>query len=182
MKKLDRAEYDKLRRKAMYAVKKAIKAGDLKELDGSVLCVDCGDSASVYDHRDYEKPLDVEPVCRSCNGKRGASIQRPVDWNNYAGKCWSSLSSGGGDEYLDTQHLAINVDLDELYDCTHELFPETDPDVRVAMKELAAFPQKKYKNTQCKHILGRAVWFKYKWDNSIKKSVWIVDNSKPPPR
>jgi hypothetical protein len=25
----------------------------------------------VYEHRDYTKPLQVEPVCRSCNALRG---------------------------------------------------------------------------------------------------------------
>lgn len=27
-----------------------------------------------YDHRDYTKPLSVEPVCRSCNKLRGPAI------------------------------------------------------------------------------------------------------------
>ena len=44
--------------------------GLLPMLDGSVPCVDCGKPAHSYDHRDYEKPLDVEPVCRSCNRRR----------------------------------------------------------------------------------------------------------------
>ena len=34
-------------------------------------CVDCGRTAQSYDHRDYDRPLDVVPVCRSCNLKRG---------------------------------------------------------------------------------------------------------------
>jgi predicted RNA-binding Zn-ribbon protein involved in translation (DUF1610 family) len=34
-------------------------------------CVDCGDKATDYDHRDYNKPLEVDPVCRPCNFKRG---------------------------------------------------------------------------------------------------------------
>lgn len=37
-------------------------------------CTDCERPASVYDHRDYNKPLDVEPVCRRCNHKRGNAI------------------------------------------------------------------------------------------------------------
>ena len=37
-------------------------------------CVDCGAQAEHYDHRDYEKPLDVEPVCRKCNNARGPAI------------------------------------------------------------------------------------------------------------
>lgn len=55
--------------------------GALKKarLDGKIdsptnhLCVDCGKPAYCWDHRDYMKPLDVEPVCRSCNAKRPPS-------------------------------------------------------------------------------------------------------------
>jgi hypothetical protein len=38
------------------------------------LCVDCGAKAYCYDHRDYRKPLEVEPVCRSCNKRRGPAL------------------------------------------------------------------------------------------------------------
>lgn len=34
-------------------------------------CADCGDRAIQYDHRDYNKPLVVDPVCQSCNLRRG---------------------------------------------------------------------------------------------------------------
>lgn len=34
-------------------------------------CADCGEPADGYDHRDYGKPREVEPVCRSCNTRRG---------------------------------------------------------------------------------------------------------------
>lgn len=37
-------------------------------------CVDCGIPATEYDHRDYTKPRDVEPVCRPCNHKRGPAL------------------------------------------------------------------------------------------------------------
>jgi hypothetical protein len=40
------------------------------------LCVDCGDKASVYDHRDYNKPYEVDPVCRKCNLKRGPGLNK----------------------------------------------------------------------------------------------------------
>jgi len=49
----------------------AINRGLLAKLDGSVKCVDCGKPARVYDHRDYAHPLDVDPVCKRCNQKRG---------------------------------------------------------------------------------------------------------------
>ena len=34
-------------------------------------CTDCGGPAREYDHRDYAKPLEVEPVCHRCNIRRG---------------------------------------------------------------------------------------------------------------
>lgn len=37
-------------------------------------CVDCGAQASVYDHRYYSHPLEVDPVCSGCNSKRGPAL------------------------------------------------------------------------------------------------------------
>lgn len=34
-------------------------------------CFDCPSRAEVYDHRDYLKPYEIEPVCKICNYKRG---------------------------------------------------------------------------------------------------------------
>lgn len=50
-----------------------MRSGELKRLDGSIECVDCGMPAKEYDHRDYTRPLDVVPVCGSCNSKRGVA-------------------------------------------------------------------------------------------------------------
>ena len=59
-------------RSAHTKVHEAIKEGTLPRLgQGDILCVDCGAIAVEYDHRDYQKPLEVEPVCRKCNAKRG---------------------------------------------------------------------------------------------------------------
>ena len=58
---------------AIYAVKKAVKAGFLAPVK-TLFCIDCGNPAQCYEHRDYNKPLDVDPVCRSCNYHRGAAI------------------------------------------------------------------------------------------------------------
>jgi hypothetical protein len=60
-----------IRAPALYAVAIAIRAGHLPKLDGKIKCVDCGKKAQVYDHREYAKPLDVAPVCLSCNSLRG---------------------------------------------------------------------------------------------------------------
>lgn len=39
-------------------------------------CVDCGEIAKNWEHRDYKKPLMIEPVCVSCNQKRGPGENR----------------------------------------------------------------------------------------------------------
>jgi hypothetical protein len=52
----------------------AVRRGYLPKLDGSVPCIDCGRAAQHYDHRDYNYPLLVQPVCRSCNSKRGRAV------------------------------------------------------------------------------------------------------------
>lgn len=59
--------------KAHREVKKAIKNGIICPVK-QLKCLDCGKQAEIYDHKDYNKPLDVEPVCRSCNRKRGSAI------------------------------------------------------------------------------------------------------------
>lgn len=40
----------------------------------TLLCADCGGPAKEYEHREYLKPLDVVPVCRSCNLRRGPAV------------------------------------------------------------------------------------------------------------
>jgi hypothetical protein len=52
-------------------------------------CADCDRQASEYDHRDYSKPLTVEPVCRRCNSRRGHA--QPKDWS--FDEFWSWLES-----------------------------------------------------------------------------------------
>lgn len=58
------------RSKGATLVAKAVLSGELTRPD-QLTCVDCGRPATSYDHRRYLRPLDVEPVCRSCNYKRG---------------------------------------------------------------------------------------------------------------
>ena len=37
-------------------------------------CVDCGAPARVHDHRDYRQPFITDPVCLSCNRRRGPAL------------------------------------------------------------------------------------------------------------
>lgn len=69
-----------VRARARGKVANAVKRGTLPNLTTTIVpCIDCGKRASQYDHRDYRKPLDVQPVCLICNCKRGAGL--PLDEN-----------------------------------------------------------------------------------------------------
>lgn len=60
--------------RARAEVRMAIERGVLPSLkSGEYACVDCGGVACQYEHRDYGRPLDVEPVCRLCNRLRGTA-------------------------------------------------------------------------------------------------------------
>ncbi len=55
----------------------AIKNGKLKCLKKNVIfCAYCKCRATVYDHRDYNRPLDVTPCCYSCNVRLGMAISK----------------------------------------------------------------------------------------------------------
>lgn len=57
---------------AVAQVTKAKRLGLLPDLKKVFVgCTDCDKRATDYDHRDYQYPLLVEPVCRGCNVKRG---------------------------------------------------------------------------------------------------------------
>ena len=56
--------------KARIIVSKQIRAKKLIPANKK-RCMDCGKKATAYDHRDYSKPLKVDPVCGACNNKRG---------------------------------------------------------------------------------------------------------------
>ena len=61
---------------ARWKVKQAIKTNKLVSLKSIYIsCSDClVERATVYDHRDYSKPLNVVPLCHPCNLKRGAGV------------------------------------------------------------------------------------------------------------
>ncbi len=54
--------------KAYSILKRAIAKGNIASLkDNIIKCTYCNNRADRYDHRDYNYPLIVQPVCRSCN-------------------------------------------------------------------------------------------------------------------
>lgn len=63
-------------------VAREIKAGRLPRLKNCV-CADCGKPAAHYEHRNYNKPLVVEPVCRACNTKRGSAIPKTMTFAEF---------------------------------------------------------------------------------------------------
>jgi hypothetical protein len=67
------------RRAARCILTMAIKAGFIRSHHGQQ-CVDCGAPAIGLEHREYSRPLDVEPICNSCNFRRGpAKLLRAND-------------------------------------------------------------------------------------------------------
>ena len=67
-----------LRRITQNAVKRAVTAGTLPNLRLQVIaCRDCGQRATVLEHRDYTRPMDVEPTCGPCNQRRGIGYPHP---------------------------------------------------------------------------------------------------------
>jgi hypothetical protein len=86
---LDHKTYKKAMMRAAQIVCRAVKAGRLTNLrDSNVLCTDCKlRRATNYEHRDYSKPLEVEPICISCNLMRGPAIlSKPVPVRRFLGR------------------------------------------------------------------------------------------------
>ncbi len=54
-------------------VQSEIRNGNLPN-PKTLTCDDCGGPAIEYEHRDYNKPLMVVPICRSCNLRRGPAV------------------------------------------------------------------------------------------------------------
>lgn len=61
---------ERAKTRALKLVAKAIKDGHMLPAT-SFECWDCSEPAIVFDHRNYDRALDVQPVCRACNRRRG---------------------------------------------------------------------------------------------------------------
>ncbi len=61
--------------KAKQLIRTEVRAGRMPRANTHG-CTDCHAPATCYDHRDYHFPLRVEPVCSSCNKKRGPGKHR----------------------------------------------------------------------------------------------------------
>lgn len=59
--------------RASALIQAAIKSGQLLH-PRQLKCADCDGQATEYEHRNYNFPLVVEPICRKCNLVRGPAI------------------------------------------------------------------------------------------------------------
>jgi hypothetical protein len=73
-------------KRAQRAVQQAVRSGEIPPAS-DLPCADCGAPSVDYDHRDYSKPLQVDPVCRSCNLKRGPAVGHTTWKNELAALC-----------------------------------------------------------------------------------------------
>lgn len=105
------------RRVAQNAVKAAVKRGALPDLRKvPVKCADCGERATCWDHRDYRAPLDVSPVCKGCNNRRGPGLPLPAETRyshgmqpRAGGAAWNAIGGGEGQEHAWPGEVRIDV-------------------------------------------------------------------------
>lgn len=67
---LGKAVWAYYRARCMSQTARAIRNGQLPK-PWTRNCVDCGEPAEAYDHRNYALPMDVVAVCHRCNLRRG---------------------------------------------------------------------------------------------------------------
>ena len=127
-----------LRRRARALVSTAIKHGELPKLDGTIACVDCGDPATAYEHRNYFHPLSVDPVCTGCNIRRGPGFPINPDGDEYtslfgnSGTRWSKLGSSRHTDNADNLPESSVANFIDEYWVTWE----PDPDLEKMFQEL----------------------------------------------
>ena len=129
-----------IRFKAYETLRLAILRGDIQPLDENSVCVDCGDHAVAYEHRNYFYPLTVDPVCVSCNQARGEGFPPPEGPALYdkgvmdsGRKGWSVLTGGartlaqkkkeGGYESSSAGGNSGSVSVNRIYEWEYGGFP-----------------------------------------------------------
>lgn len=129
-------EVDQLRIRAVGKVSAAVRAGQLPRITEETKCVDCGNRATDYEHRDYYRPLDVEPVCKKCNRRRGAAHPVAEDRYENAGTRWNNLNDGEGVEWSFAGRVVVDIDIREIEYELEKARKMPDPDLKIAMVEL----------------------------------------------
>jgi len=182
---------ERLRQRARWHVEKAMREGTLPRLSQkNIKCTDCGERAVNYDHRDYCKPLEVEPVCRKCNNTRGPGLPWPDGYKGKArreqpnGHRWGGLS--GSDEEEVIFPFPLHVSFDFTKHEQHEDFESVfkhDADVLVGQKELNKYPvvfsdgKRFYKKTKSFFMNDHIIFLKRNnarqpWEFDTKSSIY----------
>ena len=86
--RITHGEWKKKQRFAAYKVRESKRKGYINSA-AEHICVDCGRPAQVYDHRDYDKPLDIIPVCITCNKSRGPALPEHEPRTDYVYKIYN---------------------------------------------------------------------------------------------
>lgn len=167
-------EYNRLKARALARTQYQLSKGLIPRLSGNIPCVDCGAAATCYDHRDYRKPDEVEPVCRACNKTRGPALPGHANWN--AKNNWRSLGGGDGDEVELNGRLADGIDI-SILDCDEP--PQTDRDWLIARHEMARLHSAglmkahDYKHKTIVHD-GERHFFARKYSPFTKQTAWSI--------
>lgn len=166
---LSKDEYKALQKKCAGTFRYALKTGKVQPLAPDAKCVDCGARATMQDHRNYYKPLEVEPVCRKCNSSRGQAYPYCDEW----GKRRVGIDIILDDEPIDYDCcLAVDFDFGA-YDEHIEYMRifEVDPDVQ----KLDRFKSIKVgRGYTYKCIEGRLYKFGVKWNKVLKKTMYGI--------
>lgn len=176
---LPKDEYMALKQRCAYQYTKAKKEGLIKPITKKTKCVDCGAPATMYDHRNYYKPLEVEPVCRSCNGKRGQAFPYCKEW----GKTRYGLEEEGIQE-TGYSESCLGIDFDFIgYDehLEYNNIFEKDEDLQILKEESIKWPRKIDEHGGCKAINynGKIYVFGSTYNKATKKLVWdLVKNER----
>lgn len=166
-------EYNRLKARAITRTQYRMSQGLLPRLDGSTHCTDCGKPATCYDHRDYLKPDEVEPVCRACNKIRGPALPGHANWN--VKNNWRSLGGGDGEAVELNGRLADGIDLGAI-DCDEP--QQIDRDWLIATHEMNRLKSAGLMKTNHKHKTifhnGEQHFFTWKYSPFTKKSAWSI--------
>lgn len=122
---LSKEKYNELKEKCAGKFSHALRTGKVKRITKKTKCVDCGEPATIYNHRNYYEPLDVEPVCRRCNSKRGPAYPYCEDW----GKPRAGNEAKLPDDEIGCYHGHLVIDFDfQSYDDHAEYLHYHDAD------------------------------------------------------
>jgi len=102
---------------AQAVVSNLIKSGDLAH-PKTCFCADCGKPAVEYEHRDYNFPERVEPICRACNLRRGPALPREGSIDHLVGLGWVPYRARRSVEKL---FVMMGIDTAQLHGMPHAL-------------------------------------------------------------